>query len=161
MPSALGTSALPFWPALLFSYLEPMSLIIGAYAATTSPSAFVASQLPTHDPIDPASPAVIVLAYTLGSLFLILAGYALVCTVFTKDANVTRYYLVIALCGDVGHLLANYAGMNSKVFWAWREWNQVMWGNIAVTLFLLLNRLATLSGFFGRPGWAIVSKQKI
>lgn len=179
MPGALGTTALPFWPALLFSYLEPskhqtsaqyhvehtankrtVSLVIGAHAAITSPATFVTSQLPTHNPAEPISPAVLILAYTLGSLFLLLAGYALNCTVLTKDANVSKYYLLFAACGDVGHLLANYAGMESKVFWAWRDWNEVMWGNIAITIFLFVNRLATLSGIYGKPGWVVATKGK-
>ncbi|KAH6616685.1 hypothetical protein C7974DRAFT_402252 [Boeremia exigua] len=161
MPGALGTTALPLWPALLFSYLEPISLVIGAHAATTSPSNFVTSQVPSYDSADFVTPAVIILAYTLGSLFLLLAGYALTCTVLTKDANVTKYYLMFAACGDVGHLAANYAGMEDKIFWAWRDWNEVMWGNIAITVFLLVNRLATLGWVFGRPGWAMVEQQKV
>jgi hypothetical protein len=73
---------------------------------------------------------------------------------------VTKYYLLFAVCGDVGHLVANYVGMGSAVFWAYREWNEVMWGNIAVTVFLLLNRLATLLGLFGQPGWVAAGRVK-
>ncbi|KAF2632371.1 hypothetical protein BU25DRAFT_406911 [Macroventuria anomochaeta] len=137
-----------------------VSLIIGAYAAITSPSTFITSQLPYHEPADPISPAVVILAYTLGSLFLLLAGYALTCTVLTLDGNVTKYYLLFAACGDIGHLVANYAGMGSAVFWAYREWNEVMWGNIAVTIFLFLNRLGTVLGLFGMPGWVTAGKAK-
>jgi len=139
---------------------QTVSLVIGAHAAITSPATFVISQLPSQDPAEPVSPAVIILAYTLGSLFLLLAGYALTCTVLTKDANVTKYYLLFAACGDIGHLLANYAGMESRVFWSWRDWNEVMWGNIAITVFLLVNRLATVGGVFGRLGWAVAAKTK-
>lgn len=64
------------------------------------------------------------------------------------------------MCGDVGHLVANYKGMGRDVFWAYMEWNEVMWGNIAVTVFLFLNRLFTLSGGFGRTGWGAVQKAK-
>lgn len=84
---------------------------------------------------------------------MLLFGYAVTCTVLTKDPGVTRYYLFFAACGDVGHLIANYAGMGSEVFWAWRAWNEVMWGNIAITVFLFVNRVATLGGVFGRLGW--------
>ena len=83
------------------------------------------------------------------------------CTVLTKDPNVTKYYLMFAACGDVGHLAANYAGMGSAVFWAYREWNEVMWGNIAVTIFLFVNRTATLSGVYGQLGWTVQPKGKI
>lgn len=137
-----------------------MSLIIGAQAAIATPSTFVTSQLPSYNPTDPVSPAVVIVAYTLGSLFFLLAGYALTCTVLTRDPNVTKYYLIFAACGDLGHLAANYAGMGSAVFWAYREWNEVMWGNIAVTIFLFLNRVATVSGLFGTPGWKKYVKGK-
>ncbi|KAF3007438.1 hypothetical protein E8E13_003691 [Curvularia kusanoi] len=176
MSSALGTTALPLWPALLFGYLEPcktsstlahpfyptksttpVSLLLGAHAAISDPLTFTASQLPpsSSSTVSPAqhSPATTLLAYTLGSLFLVIAGYALTCTVLTRDPNVTKYYLMFAACGDIGHLLANYHGMGARVFWAWEEWNAVMWGNIAVTVFLFANRVATLGGVFGRPAW--------
>lgn len=119
------------------------------------------SQLPTHASADPISPAVEILAYTLGSLFLVLAGYALTCTVLTRDPNVTKYYLMFAACGDVGHLAANYIGMGDSVFWRYTEWNEVMWGNIAVTIFLFLNRMATVNGVFGTPGWVALGKGKM
>ena len=126
-----------------------------------SPSKFVASQLPVITLSDPIAPSAIILAYTLGGIFIILAGFALICTVLTRDPNVTKYYLVVLMCGDVGHLTANYAGMGSGVFWGWREWNEVMWGNIAVTIILFANRLATVLGVFGTPGWSITTKSKI
>lgn len=137
-----------------------MSLLIGAYAAISDPTEFTASQLPpastssttTLSPL-PLHPTTTLLAYTLGSLFLVIAGYAITCTVLTRDPHVTKYYLIFAACGDVGHLLANYYGMGARVFWAWGEWNEVMWGNIAVTIFLFVNRVATLGGVFGRPAW--------
>jgi hypothetical protein len=104
------------------------------------------------------SPAATILAYTLASIFLLLALFALLCTVLTKDPHTTKYYLCFLMCGDVGHLIANYVGMGSGAFWAWREWNEVMWGNIAVTVFLFANRAATLSGVYGIPGWARKAK---
>lgn len=121
----------------------------------------MASQLPVITLSDPIAPSAIILAYTLGGIFIILAGFALICTVLTRDPNVTKYYLVVLMCGDVGHLTANYAGMGSGVFWGWREWNEVMWGNIAVTIILFANRLATVLGVFGTPGWSITTKSKI
>lgn len=84
----------------------------------------------------------------------------MICTVLTNDAKVTKYYLLFAACGDIGHLAANYAGLESRAFWAWREWNGVMWANIAVTAFLFVNRLATLGGIYGEPGWAAIAKAK-
>lgn len=140
---------------------EKVLLFLGTQSALSSPSTFVASQVPFQDPADHVSPAATILAYTLGSIFVLLAGVAILCTVLTKDAHVTKYYLMILMCGDVGHLVANYAGMGSAVFWAYGEWNEVMWGNIAVTVFLFLNRLFTVLGVFGRPGWVTARKSKV
>jgi hypothetical protein len=137
-----------------------VSLLIGAYAAISDPTEFSASQLPSSFTVSastlsppPLHPATTLLAYTLGSLFLVIAGYALTCTVLTRDPHVTKYYLIFAACGDIGHLLANYYGMGASVFWAWGEWNEIMWGNIAVTVVLFVNRIATLGGIYGRPAW--------
>lgn len=177
---ALGTTALPFWPALLFTYIEPCALptlptsiiikvsklistvllFLGIHSAVTSPSRFVASQLPIVTPSDPVAPSAIILAYTVGNVYLILAGFGILCTVLTRDPNVTKYYLLVLMCGDVGHLIANYAGMGSGIFWNWREWTDAMWGNIPVTVILFANRLATVLGVFGTPGWSFTTKPK-
>lgn len=128
----------------------PVTLLLGSHAALTSPTTFISTQLPHPTPV---SPSAILLSYTLGSLFLLLFGFAVVCTVLTRDARVTKYYLLMLMCGDLGHLAANYAGMGGAVFWGVGGWNQMMWGNIAVTAFLFVNRGCTVAGVFGRPGW--------
>jgi hypothetical protein len=85
-------------------------------------------------------------------VFLLLAGMAVLCTVITRDTNVTKWYLIMVACGDIGHMYANYAVMGSQVFWDFGQYNEIMWGNVAVTLFLHVNRLATLAGLFGKLG---------
>lgn len=42
--------------------------------------------------------------------------------------------------------------MGPKVFWNFNEYNDMMWGNIGVSAFLHVNRLATVLGVFGRVG---------
>ena len=92
----------------------------------------------------------LLLSYTLGSLFLLLFGNAILCTVITRDKRVTRGYLLLAAVGDLGHLWANWKVMGPEVFWDFGGYNEVMWGNVAVTVFLHVNRLATVLGLFGR-----------
>ena len=127
-----------------------VSLLLGWHAVFSDPSEFVSRQLPATlnaAPI-PASAALVSISY--GNVFLLLAGMAVLCTVVTRDANITKWYLIIVACGDIGHIYANYAVMGPQVFWDFSQYNEIMWGNVAVTLFLHVNRLATLLGLFGR-----------
>lgn len=159
---ALGTN-LPFWPAVLFTYLEPISLsvvheptssladiysVLGWHAAWNSPHDFVARQLPTAPIAVPD--AALLLSYSLGSIFLLLAGFAMLCTVITRETRITKGYLLVAAAGDLGHLYANWKAMGPTVFWDFGKYNEIMWGNVAVTVFLHVNRLATVMGVFGR-----------
>lgn len=146
---ALGT-ILPLWPALLFTYLEPISLILGWNAAFNSPRDFVVRQLPTATLAVPDS--ALLLSYSLGSIFLLLFGIAILCTAVTREKRVVTGYLLLAAAGDLGHLYANWKGMGPAVFWNFNDYNEIMWGNVAVTVFLHINRLATVLGVFGKVG---------
>ncbi|PVI06064.1 hypothetical protein DM02DRAFT_715255 [Periconia macrospinosa] len=146
---ALGTN-LPFWPALIFTYLEPLSLIVGLHAACTDPADFVARQLPS--PSGPIPDHALVLSYTLGNLFLVVAALAVLCTAITREARVTKYYLAFGAIGDLGHIYASYAVMGREVFLNLNGYNDMMWGNIGISAFLHINRLATVLGVFGKVG---------
>ncbi|CAO2658276.1 Nn.00g059990.m01.CDS01 [Neocucurbitaria sp. VM-36] len=148
---AFGTT-LPTWPAILFTYLEPISLLLGVHAAFSNPTSFITKQLPvTHTAaLSPIPASAYVLAYSLGSVFLLFAFLNILCTVVTRDVTVTKYYLAILACGDVGHLYANYKGMGPHVFWNFSNYNEFMIGNVWITVFLWVNRIATLAGVFGR-----------
>ena len=104
----------------------------------------------TH--LAPISASTHILAYSLGSIFFLFAQINILCTVITRDVRVTKYYLAILACGDIGHLYANYKGMGPNVFWNFGDYNEVMFGNVAITVFLWVNRIATLAGVFGRVG---------
>ena len=88
-------------------------------------------------------------AQTLLVLVLLFALFSLLCTVITTDMRVTKYYLAILACGDMGHLYANYKGMGDAVFWDFGRYNEVMWGNVGITVFLWCFRILTLAGVFG------------
>jgi hypothetical protein len=81
-----------------------------------------------------------------------LAALNILCTSVTRDVRTTRYYLMILACGDMGHMWANYIGMGSEVFWNFDSYNEVMMGNVAITVVLWTMRVLTLSGAFGRIG---------
>jgi hypothetical protein len=130
-------------------------LIGGCYSAFNDPSAFVTRQLPTS-PLNPLSSTVpdsaLILSYTIGNVFLLLGGLAILCTVITRDARVTKWYLFMVACGDIGHIYASYRVMESDVFWNFGGYNDMMIGNIGVSAFLHVNRILTLLGVFGKIG---------
>lgn len=91
----------------------------------------------------------VILAYSIGSLFLLLAGLNILCLAISRDVRVSRYFLVLLACADLGHLYANYLGMGKDHFWNFAEYNEVMVGNVWITIFLFVNRVSTLLGIFG------------
>lgn len=103
--------------------------------------------LPTTIP-----PSAVVLSYTLGNIFILLAGLAILCTVLTRDARVTKWYLIILGICDLGHIYASYRVMGSDVFWDFQNYNDMMIGNIGFSAFLHINRVLTLLGLFGKIG---------
>jgi hypothetical protein len=137
----------PFFQHFLLHPLTACS-VLGWNAAWNSPRDFVAQQLPTAPLIVPD--AALLLSYSLGSIFLLLAGFAILCTVVTREKRITKGYLLVAAAGDLGHMLANYKAMGPAVFWNFNGYNEIMWGNVAVTAFLHVNRLATVLGVFGQ-----------
>ncbi|KAF2177513.1 hypothetical protein K469DRAFT_732381 [Zopfia rhizophila CBS 207.26] len=149
---ALGT-LLPFWPALLFAYLEPISLIMGWNAAWNHPQSFVTKQVPTTPPtLTPISSASACLSYTVGNLFFVLAAVAILCLVISRETRVAKYYLIFFALGDLGHMYSSYKAMPPGMFWDFGNYNDAMIGNIGISIFLHVNRWATLLGVFGRLG---------
>jgi hypothetical protein len=85
-------------------------------------------------------------------VYLLLAGLAILCTVITREARVTKWYLAMIAMGDLGHIYSSYHVMGPEIFWNFNAYNSVMWGNIGFSAFLHVHRVATLLGLFGRVG---------
>ncbi|KAF2733131.1 hypothetical protein EJ04DRAFT_513459 [Polyplosphaeria fusca] len=147
---ALGT-VLPFWPALLFAYIEPISLVMGWNAAWNDPSTFISKQVPTSSSVlaSPSAGATC-LSYTIGNVYLLLGALAILCTAITRENRVAWWYLFFIACGDLGHIYSSYKAMGPESFWNFNEYNDMMWGNIGASAFLHVNRGLTLIGVFGR-----------
>ncbi|KAF2712405.1 hypothetical protein K504DRAFT_499505 [Pleomassaria siparia CBS 279.74] len=149
---ALGT-VLPFWPALLFTYLEPLALISGWNLAFFHASDFVNNQHPTvTSTIAPVGPGAEVLSLATANIYLLLGAVAVICTAVTKEARVAKAYIFAVALGDLGHIYSSYAVMGPEIFWDFNKYNDMMWGNIGFSLFLHVNRVLTLAGLFGRVG---------
>tara|TARA_R110002003_G_scaffold113_3_gene9839 strand:+ start:37729 stop:38076 length:348 start_codon:yes stop_codon:yes gene_type:complete len=114
----------------------------------------VTRQLPTSNVLASATvpSAALILSYSIGNVFLLLAGLAVLCTAITREARVTKWYLFMVACGDLGHIYASYKVMGSEIFWNFSEYNDMMVGNVVVSAFLHVNRGLTLIGAFGRIG---------
>ncbi|KAF2747385.1 hypothetical protein M011DRAFT_486653 [Sporormia fimetaria CBS 119925] len=150
---ALGSN-LPFWPALIFTYLEPLSYILGWNQAFNTPTEFILTQTPStlSSKVTPVHPNAILVSYAFANVLLVMTGLVILCTVVTREARVTKTFLFILGCGDLGHLWGWYRGLGADVFWDYNAYNLSLWANIAFTVFLVVNRAATLLGLFGRIG---------
>jgi len=98
---------------------------------------------------DVIHPSSIALAYQLANLYglLFLLGVGICYT--TTEPKVLRNYLFCLAVADFGHIYVTYLAMGTGAFFDVSEWNLLTWGNISITGFLFLNRLAYLTGFFG------------
>ena len=74
---------------------------------------------------------------------------AVVCCYATNDSKVTRNYLIVVAIADLGHVYSTYTGLGWDKFMDIGTWNDMMWGNIGSSIFLFINRVATILGVFG------------
>jgi hypothetical protein len=84
----------------------------------------------------------------INNIFLLLAAMAVICC-WTTHASISRWYLIAVALGDLGHIYATYCGMGPAAFWDVSGWNDLVWGNVGASLFLHVNRWATVLGLFG------------
>ena len=126
---------------------------VWAYVLTLiDPQRYYADQAPQGILSDHVfTPQSLSLTLQFGNVLLLLAAMAIVCC-FTNHAEVARRYLIAVALADVGHIYSVYTALGDKVFWDLNEWNQMMAGNVGVTIFLNINRWLTVAGLFGKIG---------
>ncbi|KAF4944870.1 hypothetical protein FGADI_12385 [Fusarium gaditjirri] len=141
-------SSLPTFPRLVFTIIEPISLVAGFAGAIMDPAWFIGEQSPQKNDGD-ASPNSIIVAWQLGNLYLLLAfiGVAILST--TTENRVVRSYLVGLWLADIGHIGFSSYGIGWDGLLSPLQWNAMTWGNVGMTLFLFSTRTAYLAGFFG------------
>lgn len=66
----------------------------------------------------------------------------------TTDPKVVRNYLVALAIADIGHVYATAAIQGKDAMIDIAGWNYMTWGNVGATLFLFLNRVVYLAGWF-------------
>jgi hypothetical protein len=70
---------------------------------TPSPASLSAKIAPVtvHD-------GALILAYTTGNIYILLALLAVVCTAVTREGRVAKAYLLAVAIGDLGHIYASW-----------------------------------------------------
>lgn len=173
------------WPYILFAILEPISecvniyfanvlrghhsrklrtdkgrtRVAGWYLASLDPRESVASQhpnVPIPETLPTASETV---ARQLGNMYLLMALMGVAILSSTSEPKVLRNYFIALAIGDLGHLYVTYLGTGWLYFVDISQWNAMAWGNIGVTSFLLVNRLAYFLGMFGGMEVSPVAKK--
>ncbi|KAJ3467159.1 hypothetical protein MRS44_004723 [Fusarium solani] len=126
-------SSLPTFPRVVFTTVEPISLVAGFLGAVIDPAWFIGEQVLQKDGIA-TSEGSIVVAWQLGNLYLLLAFIGIAVLSTTSENKVVRAYLVALWLGDVGHIGFSCYGLGWGKLVRPVEWNAMAWGNIAMTL---------------------------
>ncbi|OCK83158.1 hypothetical protein K432DRAFT_291670 [Lepidopterella palustris CBS 459.81] len=153
---------LPRVPRIIFTILEPTSLIAGFLFPVLSPSVFVSSQtsaVPPHN----LHLTEHVLALQLGNAYLLLALLGLFILNTTRELATVHAYLLALWIADIGHVAVTMWGLGWAGTLAVADWNAVTWGNIGVTGFLFAVRSCYFLGMFGEdiPLTRFVSHPKV
>ncbi|KAI1411379.1 hypothetical protein F5Y13DRAFT_165596 [Hypoxylon sp. FL1857] len=144
-------SQLSAFPRIIFTIVEPISLIGGFLGPFIDPDWFIASQLdsPVASIAAPRDDNARLVALQLGNAYglLFLLGVAVLYT--TSELKVVRNYLIALWIADISHVGVTcwLLGYDRTVDVG--SWNAVTWGNVGFTAFLCLTRAAYLLGLFG------------
>ncbi|KAI0019065.1 hypothetical protein F4780DRAFT_465885 [Xylariomycetidae sp. FL0641] len=152
-------SQLPTFPRILFTIIEPISLIAGALGPLFDADWFIASQIDQPGPIvssDNARLVALQLGNTYGLVFLL--GIAVLYT--TTELRVVRNYIIACWLADITHVGMTCWGLGYARTVDVASWNAVTWGNVGFTAFLCLIRTLYLVGFFGSGNQTVVNSKK-
>ena len=136
-------------PRLIFTILEPLSLLAGFIAPLYNTSYFVSAQVPSAIPIILTSTDR-VLALQLGNCYGLVGLIGVGVLYATSEPKVARNYLIACAVADLGHLWATYAVIGHQNFMDLGNWNSMAWGNIGITFVLFIFRVLYLVGLLGQ-----------
>ncbi|RYP36543.1 hypothetical protein DL767_003366 [Monosporascus sp. MG133] len=146
-------SQLPTFPRIVFTIIEPISLISGALGAFIDTDWFITSQastsISTSSPIQAYDINARVVAQQLGNTYFLLCllGVAVLWT--TSELRVVRNYLLAAWVADISHVWLTCRALGWVRSVDVTAWNAMTWGNVGFTTFLFLTRTAWFLGVFG------------
>ncbi|KAF4965971.1 hypothetical protein FSARC_6280 [Fusarium sarcochroum] len=126
-------SSLPTFPRVVFTIIEPISLVAGFVGAVIDPAWFIGEQAPQKNGIG-ASDNSIIVTWQLGNLYLLLAFIGVAVLSTTTEVKVVKAYLIALLLGDIGHVGFSSYGLGWERSMSPVKWNAMAWGNIAMTV---------------------------
>ncbi|KAH7304900.1 hypothetical protein B0I35DRAFT_484096 [Stachybotrys elegans] len=153
-------ASLPIVPRLVFTIIEPLSLVAGFLGAVLDPVWFAEQQLPHDAPLTTSRNTAVTLALLLGNLYLLLAFIGLAVLTTTSEPVVVRAYLVALWLGDIGHVAFSMYSLGWEQAMDPAGWNSMAWGNIGFTVFLFTVRSLYFLGSFGPGAPAASAKPK-
>ena len=136
-------------PRLIFTILEPISLLAGFLAPLYNTSYFVSAQVPSAIPTILTSTNR-VLALQLGNCYGLVGLIGVGVLYATSEPKVARNYILACAIADIGHLWATYVVIGHQNFMDVGNWNNMAWGNIGITASLFVFRVLYLMGLLGQ-----------
>lgn len=141
--AALSTHGVPAVYRLVFLWLEPLSILTGAFYSYFLPSTYLDL---THLASSPGAAVPIstsIIMIQLANLYMGLAILEATVLRCTSDEHVWRTFIIGLLVADGGHLYSVHA-VGRDVYWAWWKWNAIDWGNVPFVYFLAVTRILML-----------------
>ncbi|KZF20479.1 hypothetical protein L228DRAFT_250179 [Xylona heveae TC161] len=137
-------------PRVIFTIIEPFSLLCGFLGPIVSPRSFIADQIIDISHPEDVTSHEIILALQLGNLYLLLAFIGISVLYTTTSSRLVRNYFLALAAGDIGHVAMTYHVLGHQQFLDVKGWTPVIWGNIGFTAFLFFARIAYLTGALGK-----------
>lgn len=127
-------SQLPPFPRLVFTVLEPISLLAGWLPAAFLPAWFMGEQLPGALRMEHTTAHSLVVTRQLGNCYLLAFLVAIAVLYSTSEIKVVRNYLVALWIADITHVLTTALALGYEGTMQVRGWNATTWGNIGATV---------------------------
>ncbi|KAF2845901.1 hypothetical protein T440DRAFT_407032 [Plenodomus tracheiphilus IPT5] len=147
-----ATLAIPRFYRFVFLWLEPASIFVGAVYAFFMQSTYLNLTHAATAPRPPVPTSVAIVMAQLANLYLGLAILEASILRTTSERSVWTCTLIGLLIADLGHLLSVRA-LGTSIYWQYRRWNAIDWGNVPFVYFLAATRICMLLGVgFRREG---------
>lgn len=148
MQITMATSAaarIPVFYRLVFLWIEPVSILVGAVFAHSLQSTYLTLTHPTSAPGSSVPVATSIVMTQLANLYLGLMILEASVLRATAESKVWRTFIIGLLVADVGHLYS-VAPAGSWMYWQYWRWNAIDWGNVGFVYFLAVTRICMLLG---------------
>lgn len=141
-PSSLAFS-LPFLYRVFFLFIEPVSVLVGAYYSHFNQHEYLklthAASAPSQIPLGTT-----IAMSQLANMYLFFALNEALVLRCTADIRVWKAVLFCLLVGDFGHLYT-VRHLGPEIYWSVTKWNAIDWGNIPFVYLGATMRLAFLA----------------